>query len=179
MCANCAMVLLLSSAAEYEHASARKRQTSNIRTTHRRPATEALHRFELQESARRLRERINITWGTVLCGSVRMHEQPRFIPLLGEVHTTSYADGIRAMLRLHDVRQRCEQNTGFKGACTFAISKFRHDFRQFEHLLRLQCVNFRQYDIYIQTISIYRAIITVVITLPECEAISKPSVRQH
>jgi hypothetical protein len=68
------MVRSLSNAAAHEHASARKRQTSSLRTTYRGPTTEVLDRPEPQKSARRLRESINITWGTALAGSVRVHE---------------------------------------------------------------------------------------------------------
>src|SRR5689334_9466585 len=63
VCANCAIVRSLSNAAAHEHASARKRQITSVRTTYRGPTTEALHRPEPQKSVRRLLEGINITWG--------------------------------------------------------------------------------------------------------------------
>jgi hypothetical protein len=48
------------------------------------PTTEPLHRPAPQKSVRRLRESINITWGTVLGGSVRVHElADRTIDLFG------------------------------------------------------------------------------------------------
>jgi hypothetical protein len=78
------MVLWLSNAAAHEHASARKRQISSVRTTYRQPATEALHRPKPQKSVRRLRESKNITWGTVLGEPVRVHELAhRTIDLFG------------------------------------------------------------------------------------------------
>jgi hypothetical protein len=46
--------------------------------------TEALHRLEPQKSARGLRESINITWGTVPGGPVRVHKlADRTIDLFG------------------------------------------------------------------------------------------------
>jgi hypothetical protein len=84
VCANCAMVRSLSNAAAHEHASARKRQTSSLQTTYRGPTTEALYRPEPQKSARPLRKSINITWGTVLGGPVRVPElADRTIELFG------------------------------------------------------------------------------------------------
>jgi hypothetical protein len=74
----------MANAAEHEYASARKRQTSSVRTTYRAPATKALHRPESQKSVRRLRESINITWGPVLGGPIRVHElADRTIDLFG------------------------------------------------------------------------------------------------
>jgi hypothetical protein len=90
------MVRSLSNAAAHEHASARKRQTSSARTTYRGPTTEALHRPERQKSVRRLRESINITWGIVLGGPVRVHElADRTIDLFGvqEAKIHSYQQG--------------------------------------------------------------------------------------
>jgi hypothetical protein len=78
------MVRLLSNAAEYVHASARKRQTSSVQTTYRGPTTEALHRREPQKSTCRLRDSIKIIWDTVLGGPVRVHELAhRTIDLFG------------------------------------------------------------------------------------------------
>ena len=55
------IVRSLSSPAAHQHASAEKRQTSNVRTTYRGPSTEILHRPEPQKPVRRLRESTKTT----------------------------------------------------------------------------------------------------------------------